>query len=88
MRLECDTYMTRERARRRSRLPKSKVEKGNSDISTSEALMEFEEDRRALNDAEREVVRRIKEMRKELPDRGPRAGKNPAYIWSDGLSED
>lgn len=87
MRLECDTYMTRERVRRRRGSLKSKVEKVGTGMTTSEALMEFEEDRRALSEAEREVVQRIREMRRESSDRGPRAGKDPAYIWSDLLSK-
>lgn len=78
--------MTRERHRKRSRIRKS-LDGDKRPITTLDALQEFDEYRGALREAEQEVVQRIKEMRKGQVDLGPRAGKDPAYIWSDGLSE-
>ncbi len=79
--------MTRERARKRGRRTKT-VDPKHDHLTVPDALNEFEEDRKALTAAERDVVRRLREMRRNSIDTGPRAGQNPAYIWSDGLSED
>lgn len=78
--------MTRERARKRSRKTKTADPKHDR-LTVPDALSEFEEDRRALTEAERDVVRRIRSMRRDTIDTGPRAGRDPAEIWSDLLSE-